>query len=68
MVNKKGSDKHSSSDSLITLESLQAAVKGIRSKSERRQRGIRIGSCDAHRAVPERGAHENSTFEYFVQV
>ncbi len=66
MAGKKVTNKPSASDALITLESLQAAARGIRSKAEVRQSKIRICSCNVQPSVPERGTQDETNFEYFV--
>jgi hypothetical protein len=67
MANKLVAKEPSSSESLITLESLQAAVKGICSKQSSRPSGIRIGLCDVHPIAMSRDLQVKSNFEYVVR-
>lgn len=57
------------SEGLITLESLQAAVRSLPGRAKVRQSGIRICSCNirAAHSGKELGEHEESTFEHFAQ-
>jgi hypothetical protein len=68
MANEKLTHKLASSDSLITLESLQAVVKGIRADRGIRQIEIRICSCNSNHVASKKGEHEKSTSQTYAHV
>jgi hypothetical protein len=68
MANEKLTHKRASSDGLITLESLQAAVNGLRFSKGIRQSEIRICSCNSNHVASETGEHEKSKSHIYIHV